>query len=229
VTTLARPRPVEPLVLPGAFRAAIFDMDGLLLDTEPLWWQAESELLERHGDRLTDADREATHGRGIGDTIAIYAERLTGVDPVALEAELLDLMRAHYAMGPEPRPGAQALVRSLEGRLRLGVASSTTARLVRLALEGAGLLDAFETVASGADLGRAKPFPDAYLAACRALDVAPEEAIAFEDSPVGVRAARAAGLVVVAVPERAGVEPALVAAGAHHVVASLADVVVEPA
>ncbi len=113
--------------------------------------------------------------------------------------------------------------------MRLGVASSTTAPLVHLALEKAGLLDAFEVVSSGADLGRSKPFPDAYLEACRALAVRPSEAIAFEDSPVGVRAAVTAGMVVVAVPDRPGVEPTLRAAGAHHVVASLEDVVVTPA
>lgn len=219
----------HPVVLPGAFRAVVFDMDGLLLDTEHLWVQSEAELLERHGERFTAVDHEATHGRSMAESVVIYAERLGGVDPALLEAELLDLMRAHYDTGPALQPGAETLVRSLVGRVRLGVASSTTAPLVRLGLERAGLLDAFETITSGADLGRAKPFPDAYLEACRILDVLPSEAIAFEDSPVGVRAAVAAGMVVVAVPDRPGVESVLWAAGAHHVVASLADVVVSPA
>jgi HAD superfamily hydrolase (TIGR01509 family) len=204
-------------------------MDGLLLDTEHLWVQSEADLLQRHGDRFTEADHAATHGRAISESIAIYAERLGGLDPVALEAELLDLMGDHYAAGPPPRPGARELVRSLEGRVPLAVASSTTSRLVRLALGRAGLLDAFQAITSGADLGRPKPHPDAYLEACRALGVAPGDAIAFEDSAVGVRAAVAAGMVVVGVPDRPGVEPLLRAAGAHHVVASLADVVVEPA
>jgi HAD superfamily hydrolase (TIGR01509 family) len=224
VTTIA-----GPLVLPGPFLAAVFDMDGLLLDTERLWVASEAELLERRGERFTAADHEATHGRAMPDSVAIYARRLGGLDPATLEAELLALMRVHYDNGAPLRPGAEGLVRSLAGRMRLGVASSTTAPLVRLGLERAGLLDAFETIASGADLGRPKPFPDAYLEACRALGVAPSAAVAFEDSPVGVRAAVAAGMVVVAVPDRPGVEPALWAAGAHHVVASLADVVVAPA
>lgn len=204
-------------------------MDGLLLDTEHLWAQSEAELLGRHGARFTTADRVATHGRSMAESVVIYAERLGGLDPALLEVELLDLMRAHYETGPAMRPGAADLVRRLVGRVRLGVASSTTAPLVRLGLERAGLLDAFEVVTSGADLGRPKPHPDAYLAACSALDIAPSDAIAFEDSPVGVRAAVEAGMVVVAVPDRRGVESILRAAGAHHVVASLADVVVTPA
>jgi beta-phosphoglucomutase-like phosphatase (HAD superfamily) len=109
-----------PLVLPGPFLAAIFDMDGLLLDTEPLWAQAEGELLVRHGDRLTEADREATHGRGLAESVAIYAERLGGLDPAVLESELTGLMRDHYESGPALQPGAEALVRRLEGRMRGG-------------------------------------------------------------------------------------------------------------
>ena len=71
----SRPCPSRPrsLVLPGRFRAAVFDMDGLLLDTEPLWHDAERELLERHGDTFCDADLEASHGRALVDTAAVYA------------------------------------------------------------------------------------------------------------------------------------------------------------
>lgn len=214
------------LVLPGRYLAAVFDMDGLLLDTENCWIRSEAELLERHGDTFTEDDHVATHGRAMQVSCRIYAERL-GLDPAVLEAELLALMRRHYEEGPAVRPGAAHLVHGLRGRLRLGVASSTTYDLVHLALDGAGLLEPFATIASGSDLGHPKPKPHAYLEACRALGVAPADAIAFEDSPVGVAAAYAAGLTVVAVPDRPGVEAALWAAGAHHLVSSLADVVIE--
>ena len=215
------------LVLPGRFRAALFDMDGLLLDSEPLWVAAETELLARHGERFTEADREATHGRALAESVAAYADRLGGVDGAALEVELLELMRVRYAAGAPLRPGARSLVRGLVGRVRLGVASSTTTPLVRLALEGVGLLDAFEIIASGSDLGRAKPHPAAFLEGCRLLGVDPADVVAFEDSPVGVRAAHAAGLFVVAVPDRDGVAPGLVAAGADLVLGSLEDVGLE--
>jgi HAD superfamily hydrolase (TIGR01509 family) len=200
----------------------VFDMDGLLVDTEHLWVVAETELLRRHGVRFTAADAQATHGRSIEDTIVAYAARLEDAHPEALRIELTELMRAHYEAGPDVRPGARELVRALAGRLPLAVASNTDGELVRLALAGAGLLDAFGAVVTGVEVERAKPYPDVYLAACRALGVRPSDAVAFEDSPAGVRAAKAAGLTCVAVPERDGVD--LAVAGADLVVGSLGDV-----
>lgn len=220
---------VNPLLLPGRFRAALFDMDGLLLDSEPLWAEAEAELLELHGSRLTTADREATHGRAMADSVKVYAARLPGTTPAGLEAELLDLMRRRYLAGAPLHRGAAELVRGLVGRLRLGVATSTTFPLVEVALQGVGLLDAFEIVSSGADLGRGKPDPTVFLEGCRRLETDPARAVAFEDSPVGVMAARAAGMFVVGVPDREGVADRLAAAGADLVLDSLADVVVEGA
>ncbi len=211
------------LTVPGRFRAAGFDRGGGLRGPEHLWAQAETELLARHGATFSPADVEATHGRSIEDSVAVYAARLGGVSAVVLRAELMALMRAHYRAGPSVRPGARVLLRALEGRLPMAVASNTDGDLVRLALAGAGLEDAFRAVVSGADVGRGKPQPDVYLAACRSLGVRPRDAVAFEDSPVGVQAAKAAGLTCVAVPERAGID--LGAWGADLVAGSLLDVV----
>ena len=211
------------LVLPGRFRAAVFDMDGLLLDTEPLWHDAERELLERHGDSFSDADLEASHGRALVDTAAVYAARL-GLPADAIEWEIGEIMLAHYAAGAPLHAGARELVEALEGRVALAVASNTSADLVRRALDAAGF-SALRVVVSGQDLGQPKPAPDVYVAACRALGVAPADAIAFEDSPMGVQSALAAGLFVVGVPERPDVD--LAAAGAHLVLGSLGEVIIE--
>jgi HAD superfamily hydrolase (TIGR01509 family) len=218
---------VTAVLLPGRFRAVLFDMDGLLIDSEPLWIAAETELLERHGVAFTDADRVESHGRALQDSVRAYSFRVPDVPPAQLEAELLDLIRGHYAAGAPLHPGAAELVRALSGRVRLGVASSTPSPLVRIALGSVGLLDAFEIVASGADLGAGKPDPAVFLDGCRRLETDPLHAIAFEDSPVGVRAARAAGLFVVGVPDREGVAERLLAAGADVLVDSLEDVIVE--
>jgi HAD superfamily hydrolase (TIGR01509 family) len=214
-------------VLPGRYAAVVFDMDGLLLDSEPLWVEAEAELLVRHGGVLTEADRIATHGRSIEESVETYAARLGVPDPDALRAELIWLMERRYLAGVPLRPGARDLVLALHGRVPMAVASNTTGALVRLALRGARLFDALSVVASGHDLGQPKPAPDVYLEACRRLGVAPADAIAFEDSPMGVRAAKAAGLFAVGVPERPDVD--LAEAGADVVLASLHQVAVEPA
>jgi HAD superfamily hydrolase (TIGR01509 family) len=219
---LSAPTTPGPLVLPGRFRAAIFDLDGLLLDTEPLWHDAERELLERHGDTFSEADLIASHGRALVDTALAYADRL-GLPAAAIEAEIAEIMDTHYLAGAPLRPGARALVEGLDGRLALAVASNTSAILVHRALAAVGL-GALRTVASGMDMGRPKPMPDVYAEACRCLGVAPADAVAFEDSPMGVRSAVEAGLFVVGVPERADVD--LVVAGAHVVVASLEEIVV---
>ena len=133
-------------------------------------------------------------------------------------------MLAHYVAGAPLHAGARELVDALAGRVGLAVASNTAADLVRQALDAVGL-SAFGVVVSGQDLGQPKPAPDVYLAACRALAVAPADAIAFEDSPMGVQSALAAGLFVVGVPERPDVD--LAAAGAHVVLESLVEVIVE--
>jgi HAD superfamily hydrolase (TIGR01509 family) len=214
--------PVAPvrLVLPGRFRAVVFDMDGLLLDSEPMWHDAERELLERHGDSFSEADLVASHGRALVDTAAAYAERL-GLAAAAIEAEIAEIMLVRYRSGAPLHAGARALVDGLAGRVPMAVASNTSAGLVRGALDAVGL--AIPVVVSGQDMGRPKPQPHVYAEACRALGVAPADAVAFEDSPMGVRSARAAGLFVVGVPERPDVD--LAEAGAHAVLGSLAEVV----
>ncbi len=209
-----------PLLLPGRFHAAVFDMDGLLLDTEPLWHDAERELLERHGDVFSAADMEASHGRAVAETAEACARRL-GLPAEAIEREIVEIMLAHYSAGAPACAGARELVEALDGRIALAVASNTSAVLVRRALDVSGLA-MLGVVVSGADMGRPKPLPDVYAAACQALGVAPADAIAFEDSPMGVRAAVDAGLFVVGVPDRDDVD--LASAGAHVVVASLAEV-----
>jgi HAD superfamily hydrolase (TIGR01509 family) len=187
--------------LPGTFEAAVFDMDGLLIDSEPLWGRAEAALVEAHGGRLTRADRLGTIGRSIDDSIAIHAERL-GLPPSTLpdlRGELIATVRGLYATEGVIRPGAAELVERLTGRLPLGLASNSDRDLVDLALARIGLVGRFETIVTAADVARPKPAPDAYLELCRRLGADPTRAIGFEDSPSGVAALREAGIVAVGV------------------------------
>ena len=128
-----RPGGGEPiLTLPGRFRAVIFDLDGLLLDTEPGWRRAESELLRRHGDTFTEADAVASLGTPVDTVIARYATRLGMGDEgrAQLLAELMELARLEYAGPIAFRPGAAELLSALRGRVPLGVASNTPRELV---------------------------------------------------------------------------------------------------
>jgi HAD superfamily hydrolase (TIGR01509 family) len=217
------PHSVPSVVLPGRFRAVVFDMDGLLLDSEPMWHDAERELLARHGETFSQADLIASHGRALVDTAIAYSTRL-GLTAEAIEIEIGEIMLAHYLTGAPLHRGARELIEALDGRLAMAVASNTAGNLVRRALDATGF-QALDVVTSGTDLGRPKPAPDVYLAACEGLGVDPRDAVAFEDSPMGVRSALDAGLFVVGIPERDDVD--LVAAGAHVVLRSLEEVVVE--
>ncbi|HYM83769.1 MAG TPA: HAD family phosphatase [Candidatus Dormibacteraeota bacterium] len=190
--------------LPADVRAVVFDLDGLLVDTEVLWREEEAGLLSAHGVEHTREDSLATVGRAIDHSVAYLAWRI-GRPPSAvpeLRRELMARMRTAFADRLAPMPGAIGLVRGLaDAGLPMAVASNTDRDLVRLALERAGLSDVFDAVVSAEDVEHPKPAPDVYLRACQALGVAPSEALAFEDSESGIVAARAAGLRVYAVPQ----------------------------
>jgi HAD superfamily hydrolase (TIGR01509 family) len=193
-------------------------MDGVLLDTEPAWHRAETELLRRHGGP-TEFDPFATTGWSMEATIELYSGWL-GVGRDAwpgLEAELMDIVREEYTTSMEHRPGARELVERLRGVVPLAVASNTANDLVTFALEATGLLDSFDAVVTADQVAHGKPAPDVYLEACRLLGVAPSEAIALEDSESGVASAKAAGMTVVAIPQWAVVD----VSAADHVIDSL--------
>ncbi|OGO56451.1 MAG: hypothetical protein A2V85_03620 [Chloroflexi bacterium RBG_16_72_14] len=194
------------LPLPGRYRGAVFDFDGLLVDSEPGWARAEERLLQRHGHAMTDEDRTATVGRSMEQSVATYAARL-GMGPdgiVALHAELLELARREYLAGFALRPGAVALLAHLRPAMPIGLASNTERALIDLALAATPLAALFDVVVTASDVNRHKPAPDLYLLACERLGVSPADAVAFEDSVAGIRSAHAAGLTVVAVAPAAG-------------------------
>jgi HAD superfamily hydrolase (TIGR01509 family) len=196
-----------PFSLPGRFRAVVFDMDGLLLDSEEAWHQAERDLLASHGSELTEADRIASVGRSVDDVILWYADRVGWPHERApeLRDELMRRVRERYAE-IAPMPGARELVARLRGRVRLGLASNTDRPLVDHALAATGLADAFDAVVTAEEVALAKPAPDLYLLACRRLGVPPDEAVALEDSETGVRAAKAAGMTCIAIPQVDGLD-----------------------
>jgi HAD superfamily hydrolase (TIGR01509 family) len=213
----------EPLI--ARYRAVIFDMDGLLFDTETLWHRAAIELFRRHGGEFTWDDKLAVIGTNFGFTARYFAQRLGGsVDEgEALVREMVEIMHAELQGEVAGRPGAVELVQRLRGRTRLGLASNSPRMLVDTALATAGLEGAFDAIVTSDDVEHAKPEPDLYLLACERLGVTPDEALALEDSPSGIAAAKAAGLTCIAVPQFAETD----VSAADRVIDSLEELLAE--
>jgi HAD superfamily hydrolase (TIGR01509 family) len=191
--------------LTGRYRAVIFDMDGLLLDTETLWHEAETELFRRHGEEFTWDDKMAVIGTSYAFTAEYFADRLgfPRDEGPGLVKEMIELMHERVKRQVDARPGAIELVerlRAMDG-VRLGLASNSPRFMVDDALATARLTDIFEAIVTSDDVEDSKPAPDIYLLACERLGVAPDEALALEDSPSGIAAAKAAGLTCIAVPQ----------------------------
>jgi len=211
--------------LPDRYRAVVFDMDGLLLDTELLWHSAETALFERHGGTFSWEDKLTVIGTDFGFTGRYFAERLDLAPEhgASLVDEMVDLMHDQLRVQVSHRPGALELIARLRGRTRLGLASNSPRRLVDAALATAGVTDAFEVIVTADDVARSKPAPDLYLLACERLGVPPGEALALEDSPSGVAAAKAAGLTCIAVPQFAGAD----VSAADRIIDSLEELLAE--
>jgi HAD superfamily hydrolase (TIGR01509 family) len=216
------PNPAAPVdrVLPGRFRAVVFDLDGLLVETETIWMEAKVRLFRAHGVEFSVDDHRAVFGTSEEFTAHTFLRRFgLGADQMqALIDEYLGTATTIFATGVETRPGATEIIAGLRGRAPLGLASNTRRALVDLILERAGLTGCFDAIATG-DEAQPKPAPDLYTLACARLGVAPVDAVAIEDSPTGVRAATAAGMTCIAVPSDSGVD----LAEADLVVPSLLD------
>lgn len=203
--------------------AAVFDNDGLLLDTEEAWTRAEEKLFAGLGRRFTSEHKRSL----IGSSRTLAAVKLEAMlerpgEGEELMDELLALVMEEALRGVAPRPGALDLLGRLSAAgVPLAVASNSEREFVERALASAGLLPGgpFAAVVSANDVEHPKPAPDVYLEACNRLGVRPSEAIALEDTTIGVQAAAAAGMFVIAVPYFAGTR----IPGAGLVADSLAD------
>ncbi|MEO8638602.1 MAG: HAD family phosphatase [Chloroflexota bacterium] len=212
----------EPL---HRYKAVVFDMDGLLLDTEVLWQKAEEALFAAHGGVFSREDKLQVIGTSFDFTARYFAERL-GEPPgrgAELVDEMIETMYAALQRDVAGRPGALELVARLRGRVPLGLASNSPRRLVDAALATAGLTDVFAAIVTSEDVARSKPAPDIYLEACLRLGVSPTETLALEDSASGVAAAKAAGMACIAVPQYAETD----VTAADRVIDSLEELLAE--
>jgi len=183
-------------------QAAVFDCDGLLVDSARCWERAYATIAAARGRALADVRLERLLGASVAGAAALVGEDLDA--PVSEHELHAALAESFAAAPPEPLPGARELIDALAPRMPLGVASNGPRAIVLGVLEQLGVRQRFAAVVSAEETARDKPEPDVYLEACRRLGVAPGDAVAFEDSALGARAARRAGLFVVAVPSIPG-------------------------
>ncbi len=184
-------------------RAVIFDMDGLLVDSEPLWVRAEIEIFGEVGVVLGEADCALTKGLRTDDVIAYWHTRRPWDkrSPAEVEARLIARVAALVLAEGRALPGvAQALAVAREGGRRLALASSSPRVIIEATLERLGLADAFDVVQSAQTEPLGKPHPGIFLTTAALLDVPPVECIVLEDSLTGVIAAKAARMACIAVP-----------------------------
>jgi HAD superfamily hydrolase (TIGR01509 family) len=188
--------PADPIA------AVIFDLDGVIIDTETVWERERRGFVADHGGSWPDDAQRRLMGMSTPEWAAYLAEDAdVGLPADEVATEVIERMRRAYDESLPVIPGAPEAVLAVASRWPVAVASSSPAALITAALEAAGLSSAFRATVSSEEVPRGKPAPDVYLEAARRLGIAPAACVAVEDSSNGLRSAAAAGMRVVAVPQ----------------------------
>jgi mannitol-1-/sugar-/sorbitol-6-/2-deoxyglucose-6-phosphatase len=191
------------------FEGAVFDLDGLLMDSEPVWSWAQRTMFAEMGVELTEAMQWATAGMRMNEALLVWSGYFPGtaMDPVGMRARLVELVGVSLMRSGSPKAGA---IRAMElchaSGCRMAIASSSPPEIIQAALDRMdrlhpGVRDRFSVILSAEGEAHGKPHPAVYLSAAARLGVEPRDCIAFEDSVFGLRSAHAAGMHCVAVPE----------------------------
>lgn len=208
-----------------ANRAVIFDMDGVLVDSEPLWEEAEREFIADHGGEYDHEFFRSTMGWGIREFMLRVREKYGLIPSVeSLCADLTDRLIARFPGRLTALPGADIAVRKTSTRYVSAVASGSPLAVVEHVIRQFGWDQHFRGVFSADQVARGKPAPDLFLLAAQQLNIAPARCVVIEDSPAGVRAARAAGMRCIAVRSDGRVPEIELAAHAHVLIDSLTQI-----
>jgi HAD superfamily hydrolase (TIGR01509 family) len=200
--------------------AVVFDLDGVLLQSEEVWDAVRERYVRERGGRYDEEVQRAMMGMSAPEW-SRYLHEDAGVqeDPEEINRDVVELMLEAYRRDLPLLPGAEEAVRRAAAAFPLALASSSNREIFETVLELAGLSDCFQATVSSEEVLHGKPAPDVYLEAARRLGVAPETCTAVEDSQAGIRSASSAGMRVVAIPN-AGYPP-------DEEALALADVVVD--
>jgi HAD superfamily hydrolase (TIGR01509 family) len=184
--------------------AVVFDLDGVIVDSEELWDDVRESLARERGRRWSEQAQADMMGMSSTEW-SRYMHDVIGLpeEPEEISREVVERMLEGYSERLPLIDGAAAAVKKLAGNWPLAVASSSNRRLIDRVLEVSGLAPFFEVTVSSEEVARGKPAPDVYLEAARRLAVEPTRCVAIEDSASGIRSAHAAGMHVVAIPNHA--------------------------
>lgn len=186
-------------------QAVVFDMDGVLIDSEVMWRQTREEFAADHGMTWSAEDQASTMGCSTPVWSRIMVERLElqarlGMDDAAIAAEIKGRMIEKYRTHLPEREGAFDAVRLAASRYKVALATGSPNELAAYVMKTTGLDKVFLATTCGDDVAHGKPAPDIYLDALRKIDVSPAQAVGIEDSGNGIRSLRAAGMGIIAAP-----------------------------
>ena len=189
------------MIVPGSLEAVVFDLDGVLIESEEIWDEVRERYVRERGGRYDDEAQRAMMGMSSTEwSRYIHDELGVAASAAEINADVVRLMQERYRERLPLVPGAIDVVREIAATYLLAVASSSNRQLIDAVLEISGLGAAFRATVSSEEVARGKPAPDVYLEAARRIEVAPERCLAVEDSHNGIRSAKAAGMRVVAIP-----------------------------
>jgi HAD superfamily hydrolase (TIGR01509 family) len=209
-------------------QAVVFDLDGVLIDSEPVWEQVRRGLVAERGGHWTPDAQRRLMGMSTPEWARYLSDDLgVGLPPDEVARTVTDRMAARYTEHVPLMTGAVDAVHRIAGRWPLGVASSSPPELIEVVLRSAGLRSCFSVVMSTEQVARGKPAPDIYLAVTAELGCPPPDCAAVEDSANGLRSAAAAGLRVIAIPQPRYLPEPDVLARASLVLPSLAELTAE--
>jgi HAD superfamily hydrolase (TIGR01509 family) len=181
--------------------AVVFDLDGVLIDSEHVWDDVREALARERGGRWHERAQRDMMGMSSPEW-SRYMHESIGLpeSPAEINRIVVERMLERYAAGPPWLPGALEAVRRMAAAFRLGLASSSNRELIDRVLEAGGIAECFSATVSSEEVARGKPAPDVYLEAARRLRVEPRACGAVEDSHNGILSAKAAGMTCVAIP-----------------------------
>jgi len=179
----------------------VFDLDGVLVDSEQVWDGVREELAHERGGNWHPGAQRDMMGMSSREWSRYMHERIgLAESPEEINRIVVERMLERYHAGPPWIPGALDAVRRLAAAFTLGLASSSNRELIDAVLEAGGIADLFRATVSSEEVARGKPAPDVYLEAARRLDADPADCVAVEDSHNGIRSAKAAGMACIAIP-----------------------------